>query len=237
MDTHAILCSLPLLATQANCAVVGFVSNPSGNSTDWATFVLGEGGTINSNVNFDSHPTGTLQGNFYQVSDGVTLTPSGAVGNVTFGQGPNDGNTTGSQPAEGTHPASNYLTVGSGFNTLTISFDQPVIGAGLSTIDLFQGETLNIAAYSGPSGTGSLLGSFDSTTGNNYQPNNVYFMGIGRNEGDIRSIVFTDNDGGTGDNVGLDDIVFATSPIPEPSGVLALSCLLLSSVFFRNRSR
>lgn len=42
----------------ASAAVIGYVGNASGNSSDWTLTVSGFGATVNTNVNFESHPLG-----------------------------------------------------------------------------------------------------------------------------------------------------------------------------------
>jgi hypothetical protein len=226
----------------ADAATTGFVNNPTTNSSDWSTYVIGQGATIKSNVNFDSHPTGLLLTNFYLLSDGVSLLPSGDVTNVTFGSGPGQGNTT-SPPlstGEGLHPASNYLEDGSGASSLTISFTTPVLGAGLYVVDYFDpntSESLTIDAYTGANGTGSLLGSF-SAVSFNFQPNNMYFMGVASDAANIGSIVFSDFNGGSGDVMGIDNIVFATgqtSSVPDAGSSFALLGLAMSGMAFLRR--
>lgn len=208
------------VSNTAFAVVNGYVDNPQTNSVDWAADVVSLGSLVNSNVNFDTHPLGALQPDWYEASDGVTLTPAGSAGNITFGTGPNDGNIDGSNPGEGPHAASNYLPMASSGATLTIDFDTPTYGAGLFTVDKFLTATsppTTIEAFTGPNGTGTSLGIFNSST-LNFQPNNLYFMGITSSDGDILSVVFTFSGAGTGDSIGVDDIVFASSDgiIPEP---------------------
>ena len=82
-------------ALASHAAVVGFVSSPNTNSVNWAAAVAAAGKTINTNVNFNAHPTGALQSGFYSVSDGVTLTAVGDDNTVQFGAGPGQANTNG----------------------------------------------------------------------------------------------------------------------------------------------
>ncbi len=214
----AFICLLG--ASSSSFAVVtGFVDNPQSNSADWTAEVLALGGLVNQNIDFEAHPAGALQPGFYSVSDGVMLAATGAIGNVTFGTGPNDGNTNGSDPGEGPNPASNYVTVASGLATLTITFDAPTFGAGLFSIDKFYPNPIpmTLEAFTGPNGTGASLGSFSSPP-INFQPNNRYFMGITSSDGDIQSVVFSYNGSSSGDTIGLDDILFADAGgvVPDP---------------------
>jgi hypothetical protein len=229
---YAILCvwgaiSFAIVATTANAAVFGFVNNPTTNSTDWAASVVANGGGagINTSVNFDSHPTGALVPGFYSGSAGVTLTPSGDVNTVQIG-GVAQLNTSQPplSPGEGPHASSNFLFDGGSASSLTISFNAPVLGAGLFIFDYFNpfgNNPLTIEAFNG---IGNSLGLF-SAAAFNFQPDNMYFMGVVSTAQDISSLVFTDVNSNTGDTTGIDDIRFARgaapSSVPEP-GALAL---------------
>lgn len=230
---------------QSNAALIGFVDNPTSNSVDWASQIALLGGSINSNVDFEALSTGTLDGSFYSLSDGVTLTPDGDVSTVLNGTGPAQGN-TGSSPTsvgEGSNPSSNYLFDGPSPSSLTLSFDFPVLGVGLDTIDYFNpfdDNPLTIEAFTGINGGGISLGSF-SSVGFNFQMNRKYFMGLVSTNNDIRSFVFTDVNSNTGDAIGLDNIVFATSAdqandVPAPA-TLALFGLGLAGLGFSRRKK
>jgi hypothetical protein len=213
-------------ATSASAVVTGFVSNPSANSSNWTSSALGFGASIQT-IDFDAHPLGTLLPNFYP---GVTLSAVGDVNTVLPGAGPGQSNTS-SPPlssGEGSHSASGqYLFDGANPSSLTLSFSTPVYGAGLFVIDYFNptaSNPLTIAAYTGANGTGTLLGTFSSVA-YNFQPNNLYFMGITSSAGDIGSVVFSDVTSSTGDTTGIDDIKIATAPpvaTPEAASSLAL---------------
>lgn len=77
-------------------------------------------------------------------------------------------------------------------------------------MDLFNPNGVHpvkIEAFTGPNGTGDLLGSFNAA-GFNFQKNKLYFMGIvstDRNVGSVRITVT----GGAGDVLGIDDFLFA----------------------------
>jgi len=195
--------------TLAYAVTTGFVNNPSSNSVDWTNTVNGFGGTVFT-LDFDAHPLGALQGNFY-APQGVTLSTTGVFGNVVFGTGPNQANTAGNIPGEGPHPASNFLNGPDGIKTLTANFATPVCGAGLFTIDYFDNNSndlMMIEAFTGPSGTGISLGSFSSIN-MNLQPDSLYFMGIADDTNSIRSMVFSYNGDPLSDIIGIDDIKFA----------------------------
>lgn len=201
---------LALAVVPVNAQVKGFVDNPTGNSTDWRDEVAGLGGKVNENINFNAHELGTLDNEFYFESDGVTFATSGPINQVKFGAGPGQGNVT-SPPlsdGEGVHPASNYLHATAGPSKLTLTFEKPVLGAGLFIIDFFspaRANTIFISAYTGPEGTGDLLGKFESVRFN-FQKNKMYFMGVTSSDKDIGSVVF-DITGGQGDVIGIDDIL------------------------------
>lgn len=208
----------------ANAATVGFVSSPGTNSSDWAASVGLLGKSINDSVNFNAMPTGTLDGNFYAATDGVTITPGGNVGSVTFGAGPGQSNTSGVGANEGAHAASNFLFLGANPSSLTFNFDALVFGAGLFTLDVFQGSGLEIEAFTGLNGTGTSLGVFAAVAGN-FQQNRLYFLGLTSDTG-FRSFVFRDTNNNGGDTFGVDDFVFATggnvTTVPLPAAGLLL---------------
>lgn len=221
--------------------LTGFVSNPTQNSVNWTAAALGMGAAINTNIDFETHPLGALQSNFYLVSDGVTLTATGDVNNVWYGNGPNDGNTfsTPLSSGEGLHVASNYLHDGGAVSSLALTFNQPVLGAGLFVIDYFNpfgDNPLTIGAYTGPNGTGTYLGGFTSVA-YNFQPDHLYFMGLLSDVADIRSVVFTDVNSNTGDRTGIDNIRFAVPAIPEPVTMAGLFFGLASLGAYVRRRR
>ena len=214
-------------------AITGFVDNPNGNSSDWSAAVAALGGTVNTDLNFDTNPLGTLQPNFYLASDGVTLSGVNSLNSVTFGSGPGQANnfTPPVSSGEGLHPVSNYLIGLAVSSTLTISFNAPVLGAGLFVIDNFNPSSqqvrnpIAIEAFSGPGGSGVSLGLFHGAQ-YNFQPDHLYFMGIISGDANIRSLVFY-QPGAAADVIGVDNIMFA--PVPEPS-VVTLAALGLIGI-------
>ena len=240
-----ILVSLLIVScnfSAAHAALVGFTSNPTSNSIDWATQVSSLGGSINSNVNFEGLATGALDGNFYIGSDGVTLAVSGDVGNVVLGSGPGQGNS--SPPTsigEGPHAESNYLFDGESASSLIISFDTPVLGVGLTIIDFFDPDGTDpskIEAFTGQNGSGTSIGMFSSEA-LNFHTDNEYFMGLISTDNNIGSLVFSDGigeNGSNGDTSGIDDIVFATSAVPIPGALWLLGSGLIAIFSLRKKA-
>lgn len=200
--------ALGALSSGAQAAVTTFGANPTGNSGDFNAAAASQGGSVTTNINFDSPAVGAS----------YTTTGGAAVVN---GEGPNDGNTFTAplSSGEGTHPVSNYLQL-TGASSLTVDFLNPTSGAGLYTIDLFNPFNVNpvsLSAFSGLGGTGTLLGTVTAEPFN-FQPDNLYFLGILSDSANISSIVFNTT-GGAGDTVGLDDVVSVqgTAAVPEPA--------------------
>ena len=216
----------------AHGTVTFYVSNPTGNSTAWTSAVTGLGGVVNTNVDFNAHPTGLLNNAFYSASDGVTFATTGSFNTVTFGGGPGQSNTYTPPltPGEGPHAASNYLFAAATGSSLTISFSRPVLGAGLFVIDLFNptqsggpSNPVSIQAFTGPGGTGTLLGSAPAPA-YNFQPNHLLYLGVVSSAGDIQSLRLT-QPGALADQIGVDDIRFAPGVIPEPTSLVTWSLL------------
>jgi len=218
---------------RAEATLMFYVANPTSNSVDWTNSVTGLGGVVNSNVNFDAHPLGALQNNFYLGSDGVTIA-SNATGGIVFGSGPGQSN-TGTAPGEGLHPASNYLRSAPGISgvatTTTVSFSSGVIGAGLFAVDYFDsGSVMTLEAYDGVNGTGNLLGLANAVA-QNFQQDRLYFMGVSDTSNMIRSIVLS-HDGALNDVIGLDDIRFA---VPEPATITLFGLGVMALIRRRRR--
>ncbi|MBI5660292.1 MAG: PEP-CTERM sorting domain-containing protein [Nitrosomonadales bacterium] len=137
-------------------------------------------------------------------------------GGTVSGYGPNS-------PGEGIAAESRAFGAfnPSGPWTLTLSFDQAVLGVGLFVTDLFNGlgnRTVTLAAYDGINGTGNQL-ALAGAPQYNFQLYNKLFLGVAQDGGapTIRSMVFTNPIAYYGDGIVLDDIRFANAaPVPEP---------------------
>lgn len=233
----------------APAAFLAYDSSPTTNSADWAAEVASLGGVVNSAVNFDAHPTGALQPNFYASSAGVTFSSTGSPYTVAFGAGPSGTNTTNGpfSPGEGVHPASNYLANAGRTQSLTITFATPVFGAGLFVIDFFNpnaGNDLFLTAYAGPDGTGAPLGNGAASFGSfyNFQQNKRLFLGVVSTDGDIRSVTFDHHANPQFDLIGLDDLRFApaapavATPLPPTALALLAGVTTLAGLARRRRA-
>ena len=227
-----------LFAGAAQAAVTGFVANPATNS---AEFAAAAAGLTVVDINFDDQVAGlAFDGSAYADQGVVFSAPAARIRNDA---GPRQGNSTNSIPGEGIRTdASPYLFFGPNPSSLIANFDVPVFGAGLFTIDLFSnpGNPLNIeiAAYSGANGTGTLLGSFNALSDTNFQNNGQYFLGL-HSTAPIASFVFRDLTNNGGDTFGIDDFVFLTngssSEVPIPA--LGLGFVAAGLIAMRKRQR
>lgn len=216
--------SILALGQQAQAATTAFANNPTGNSVDWSSYVQSHGGAVSTTLDFETHPLGALQSEFY-AGQGVHMALAGS--NITYnavydyrndyngtvyGYGPNS---SGEGVATESRAYSAYNPNGPW--TLTLSFDQAVMGAGLFVIDLFNGlgnRRTTLAAYDGLNGGGNLLATATAPD-YNYQLYNKLFLGVASDTANIRSVVFTNPAPYAGDGIALDDIRVAT-PVPEP---------------------
>ncbi|WP_303289407.1 PEP-CTERM sorting domain-containing protein [Marinobacter sp. SS5-14b] len=223
------------MSSAASAGLIGFTNSPTTNSVDFANQVALDGGTI-SVFNFDDHALGALNSNQYS---GFSMSTTGSFGGITYGAGPGQGNTS-TPPlnsGEGAHAASNYLLNNSGSGTFTISFQSAVSGFGLDIIDFYNPDGSNditISAY----GTNGLLGSYGSYAAN-FQPNNMYFMGVLSDALDITSIVISD-DGALGDSIGYDNLRVVTGgtvQVPEPGSLALLGLGLVGFGVARRKAR
>lgn len=228
-----------VMAGSSSAILIGYVNNPTTNSTDWISGVTSLGGTVNSEINFDTHSTGSLISNFYS---GVTLLATGDSNTVEYGTGPGQGNIsfTPKSTGEGLHAVSNYLLDGDSASFLTISFDTAVLGLSLAAIDYFNpsaNNPLTIEAFDFD--TGNSLGAFSSVS-YNFQKNYMYYMGLMSTEGNIGSVIFKDVNNSTGDITGIDNIMYATKgtpPVPEPSTILLMVIGMLGMVGIKARKK
>jgi hypothetical protein len=117
-----------------------------------------------------------------------------------------------------------------------MTFDRPVFGAGMFLVGYFNplgDNPVTISVYSGPDGTGDLLGSFVSVA-SNFQPTNMYFMGVASTTSTIGSIAF-DVTGGNGSIIG-DDFHWVHSPVPAPGATVAMAAGLAMTTGRRRRN-
>lgn len=236
----ALTCSHPVHA-----ASTAFANNPTGNSVDWTNAVTAHGNGVTT-LDFESHPLGALQPEFY-AAQGVHMVLAGSGFSVaevydyknnyagsTSGYGPNS---SGEGLAAESHAFTAYNPNGPW--TLTLSFDQGVSGAGLYVIDLFNGlgnRRTTLTAYDGLNGTGSLL-TTATAPDYNFQLYNKLFLGVASDSANIRSVVFTNPAPLYGDGIVLDDIRIAT-PVPEPQTyALMLGGLGVLGAAVRRRQR
>lgn len=232
----------------APAAFLAFDQSPTTNSADWAAEVASLGGVVNSAVNFDAHPTGAFQPNFY-ASSGVTFTSTGSPYTVASGAGPSGVNTTAgpTSPGEGVHPASNYLANAGRTQSLTITFATPVFGVGLFIIDFFNpnaGNDLFLTPYSQPDAMGGFIGNGAASYASfyNFQQNKLLFLGVVSTAGDIRSVTFQHSGNPQFDTIGLDDIRFApaapavATPLPPTALALLAGVTTLAGLARRRRA-
>jgi hypothetical protein len=217
--SRAAIVSTVLASTagSASAAVVGFADQPTANRAAWTSTVAGWGATIDATMNFDEMRTGAMRSDFYLSRLGVTLTPVGDVVNIVFGQGPSNGDVTTGPISfgEGQHRASNLLYDGFGLSSLTISFANPVNGVGLYLIDYFNPRGDNPITLEAFDANGGSLGAVHAAA-YNFQNDYLYFLGLARREGDIRSVVLSDLSSAYQDTIGIDDILFAFGAAPPP---------------------
>lgn len=214
-----------LIAAAAQAEVNGFVNNAEGNSVDWTNYVLNNNGSIFAGMTFDGHPTGPLQGDFYESLYGVTMTQSG-FGNVETGLGALAGSLD--EPltiGEGQMGSATYLRddYGPGAWELTLTFEEAVFAIGFMTADYFNpfnDNPMTLEIFDGPDGTGNLIGSVDALD-LNFQLNYLYFLGITDSTSSIRSARLS-GAGNYSDTVFLDSISFARIPGPGTLVCLAL---------------
>ncbi|MDR3717228.1 MAG: hypothetical protein P4K98_00400, partial [Bryobacteraceae bacterium] len=184
MRSILLVTCLALSFCAARAGVIIYSADITGNSTDFNGGVAANGGST-ATYTFDDLSVGTLGTSAY-LGAGLTLNATGSFTTIQYGEGPADGNTfsTPVSTGEGLHAMSNYLGGDSSTGTLTVTFASPVLGAGLFTIDVFNpssigytGDILTLSAFTGPDGTGTLLGTA-TAPGYNFQNDYLYFLGI-----------------------------------------------------------
>lgn len=242
----ALAVSLLALGSQVNAATTAFDSHPASNSTEWAAYVQSHGGAVTTTLDFETHPLGALQPEFY-AGLGVHMALAGST--FTFNEVYNyrnnyNGTVSGYGPNSSAEGVAAESRAYGAYNpngpwTLTLSFDQAVQGGGLYVIDLFNGlgnRRTTLAAYDGIGGTGTLLATATAPD-YNYQLYNKLFLGVASDTANIRSLVFTNPAPYAGDGIAIDDIRIASPvPVPEPA-TYALMLAGLGLVGFAARRR
>ena len=216
-----------------HAGVVGYTLNPTGNSADFASGVASAGGTLLGTISWEDHALGTLDPNHYAGMKVSFDTTAVVTDSLSVGGSLTSPNSSG----EGLAAADHHISPDSPAFSMTVDFADSVLGFGFYLIDFYNPGGANPAtlqAYSGPGGTGTLLGTF-GTAPYNFQLNYKYFLGVVSTDSDIRSVVFT-TPGFAGDGVFLDDFQITDSGVPEPgTSLLAGGGLLLAWLRLRRR--
>jgi hypothetical protein len=231
-------------------AVMGFTNQPAQNSVKWQNRLPSR--AASERIDFEDHPLGSFNGSLYQPTHGATFSINNQDGplpyHVQSGAGPGEWRTDGASTGEGLHAPSNYL----GFSRYTalssttrparfdITFDEPVLGAGLFTIDLYRTSGLSLTAFDHPDPDhpdAGQLGTFGRPAQgtNTYQEDQLYFMGVIDEERRIRSVRLTYGASRL-DSMGVDDVMIA-SEIPAPGALSVLGLGGLGMLAARRRPR
>ncbi|MEO8371000.1 MAG: PEP-CTERM sorting domain-containing protein [Candidatus Solibacter sp.] len=238
MKLHILtLSAIALTVTAGHASVVAYNSNPTGNSTDFASGVAANSGVMTT-LTFE----GLTDGAFTNPYAGVTISSDKPTLEVGSGYVPSCNN-QGSTGEGCYNPSSKFLWVNdrapyNGYH-INISFDAPVLAAGFFIIDMYNPAGVHqIEAFDGPDGTGSSIAVVPATAAN-FQLGYRYFIGLLSTTSNIRSIVYSSPEP-AGDTVYLDDLKYATvaesgPSAPEP-GTLALLALPLAGFLLRRRS-
>jgi hypothetical protein len=229
------LALLLALAPAAYAGVVGFSSNLSGNSSDFEAAVAAQLGVIGDahlTVDYEAHPPGALQSNFYPGLT-VSFNTSATVTTALSAGGSLTGPTS---TGEGLVTSGQHIYPGSAAFTMEVTFINPILGFGFYIIDYYNPGGANfgtLRAYTGANGTGTLIGSVDAAP-YNFQNNHKYFLGILSMDSDIKSVTFS-LPGTGGDGVYIDDLELAEGGVPEPSTILLSGTALALAIIARKR--
>ena len=104
--------------------------------------------------------------------------------------------------------------------TLTFVFDEPTSSFGVSLTDALEGvgiigtPTLSVATNGGASFSDILVGPLSD--------GNIGFLGFNTSAQFTEVAITWSDDGGDGESIGLDEIYYGGTPIPEPSTALLL---------------
>ncbi|HVV47297.1 MAG TPA: PEP-CTERM sorting domain-containing protein [Bryobacteraceae bacterium] len=217
----------------ANASVIGYSSNPTTNSVDFASGAAANGGAITT-LDFEN-----LSGYDAHMYPGVTFafTTNAVLTSGLAGHGTLNGPTS---PGEGLQDGSTHIYPGAAAYQMSITFDNAVLAAGFFLIDYYNPSGANsgtLQAWDGAAGTGNLIGSAVSA-GFNFQEDNKYFIGILSTDANIKSITFG-SQGAAGDGIYIDDVKYASvASAPEPGtwGLIG-GGLLAGALFARRRIR
>lgn len=233
----SVLASLVAAGSAANIIVNGsFESSTTAITPDVASPAWGDitaGGTLsNWSISYGPGTTGIALAN----GDFGTSQPPYVIGNGSTIplRGPTDGNTFVTLQAESTKATLTQGIAGLTAGTVDISFDW--INMLSSTVALSPNNWLQVEVFNGTDATAPMaynsgviaVGNATKVTWQNTM------AGPFTNTGTNLFVRVTINDGISGGQVGLDNIVMNHTPVPEPAAAL-LGSLSLLALFRRRR--